>query len=519
MSTGIKFFWNYGLVFILILCLQGVGAQSITDYQGDLLRHGTLSFKDVVSGHYNLTDNSEGKNYRYAISLFGNDLEYIGQKVYKSEEPLVFEHLSYNGEHLGVTFWPESNPSVYYVDILGKTGERLNRKEIDVPYQKNLNLFLEPVPGGFISGVQSLVEKNKKLLPVYRVQLKRINADSTKAGWERTYDGSDKDGQGSMHLTNLWSNDSMMVFPLVGIIKPTRESYPTGKYWLICLDVRSGNKRYSVAHNRYLTLSDVPNYLTGALQSNGDLVVVHSKVTKYKDVHWETLGFSRYSATGELIKSHTIKGKEYFKEELGELEGKKEVAVRFHRTNAKVSKTGIVTLAVEASNEEKVRYEVAPLVVFSNAYVLVYSPDFTLLEKTKVVKPLFGIARHKVRPFDGKVFYGRIRKKIKKGKAKKLKIEDLQILHDGPYAFMLADAGDDRLTTFFAERTFSNEGVEYHGIRAVTFIDGEFVSEMISLEGNPDLITLGRAKEGFVKILEYDYEQGLKDIRLERLSY
>jgi hypothetical protein len=155
---------------------------------------------------------------------------------------------------------------------------------------------------------------------------------------------------------------------------------------------------------------------------------------------------------------------------------------------------------------------------YRDAYVVAITPSFELGPMVKIETKHFILGPGDAeRLTSGEI--AKLQRRMRKGKYEKLALDELVSLHNGPYGYAFASHGSDFISNFFLDRVFRKEGVTYYGIRAITFIDGEFEQDYISLKNKPDFISLSRAREGYLKVTEYEYGKGVVDTRLERLSY
>lgn len=500
---------KYSLSLLLFFLLSSsVFAQSAPEVEGDIIGSGPLVFDGKVAGHYRLTDNRQpdDENYVYTITLLGNDLQPLGNKVYKSNEPLEFEDIAYNGTYLGVLFKGEEAGGKRHVDVLDGTGERLQRGTLpNTEYSRGL--FLLPTERGFISCMIRLDGGQV----VFDLSL--MASDGESEGWLKTYTSKFKGGS---IVPNLLAADANR---MVLSVQRAR-AYQTEVFQdVYCIDVKTGMLIYKSLQDDPSNSYTVERMLAGALVGV-ETVTIQQVRKSAKSKTGPGFELLRYDEAGEVLESRIFYDDALFRSALANYKmpalGKD---VRAKRVGLQLNPEGVVTVAYEVESRRGKDGKKVKGLEYRDAYVIAINPDFRPGPLVKLEKKHFTLSSKDISGLGGNEM-SKFRSRMRKGKFDKLDLEELVALHNGPYGFALSVRGNDYISNFFLDRDFNEEsGVVYHGVRVATYIDGEFELDYIPFKDKPDFISLNRAREGYLKVTEYKYGQGIVDTRLERLSY
>lgn len=494
-----------GMFFSLLLPTY-LASQSAPKVEGDLLQSGVLEYQNVLSGHYRLTDNSDDDNFAYTLTLLGTDLQPLGSKVYKAATEMEFEAIAFNGRYLGLLV---KEKLARYLEILDGNGEQVRREYLKKGYGSR-GFFLHPVADGFIASV-GVVGNVYSQVSRISFTLNKVAAEEEEKDWEREFKGEKKNQ--SVIPRYLAGDEENLVL----VVTRLRQFTDAQRFQdLYNVDPRTGENKYRFLQADKLPGKDIPNILQAELVAGQLIMVRHKPESRDLGVG---LTWSRYDAAGKLQVEKDIASEE----SLRAMAEKAEIETLDEQTTVvpsliELNPAGILTVGFETYDNRDASGKRISGRRYKDGYVLAFDEQFIPIAVTKVEKSYFTLSRSDVQ---GLSLYekGSIKRKLRKGKAEKLSLKQLLSLHGGPYGFVLTDPGADYISHYFLDRTFSEEGVVYHGISVVTFIDGEFIQEHIPLEDDPGFVALGRAKEGYLKLTEYKMGEGIVDIRLERLSY
>lgn len=497
-------------VFFLLILLFSlpVASQSAPGVGGDLIGSGTLVFAGKVAGYYRLTNNRQpdDENYTYTISLLGKDLQPLGNKVYKSNEPLEFEDIAYNGTYLGVLFVGKEEGGKRHIDVLNGAGERLQRGTL-LSGEYSRGFFLLPTKQGFISCMARLSGK----AVVFDLSL--MASDGASEGWLKTY--SSKFPGGSVIPRLLAVEGDQMVLSVMRQRANQTESFND----IYCVDTKTGELIYKNLQDDPSRSSLSEQVLSGALVGK-ELVTIQKLPTFLKSQRGAGFKLNRYDEAGELMNSRTYYNTALFKSALAKHKmpalGKDVSGLRVGiQTNPEGSITAVYEVVSKRGKDGKKLMGRE----YRDAYVVAINPDFEMGPLVRLEKKHFTLTSKDVNGLGEDEMYT-YRRRLRNGDYDKLDMDELVTLHDGPYGLALAVSGTDYISNFFLDRDFSKEGgVIYHGVRVATYIDGEFELDYIPFKNKPDYISLDRAQEGYLKVTEYKYGEGIVDTRLERLSY
>jgi len=491
------------LLFPFLLSLP-VFSQSAPEIEGKLIRSGPLIFNDKVVGHYRLTDNrqTDDQNYVYTITLLGNDLQILGNKLYESDVPLAFGGIAYNGTYLGVAY-RKTSKNEWLIDVLDGSGARIHQEIFNRLYYSRKS-FLLPTDAGFVS---CLSRNGKGGREVFDVSL--VNLVEESSGWTKSFSG-DKEGV-VPHLVTF--NSERVVVAVERYTRARMKCYQD----VYCIDVKTGALIFNHKQDKPSNLAFYEDVITGALIDDG-VILAYDAPESTKDK--ARLGFKliRLDAEGELMKSEIHFDKDFFNKAL--IENKLpalEKYVSVKRTGIEMNPEGIVTVAFEVSSTRTKNGKWVNGKEYQDAYVLTMTPDFQIGPLVRLEKKHFSLTPQE-EAYEGP--QNLMQKRMNKGEIDKVSLNYLLEIHNGPYGFALAVSGTDYISNYFLDRDFTKvNGVVYYGVTVATYIDGEFELDYIPFKNKPDYITLGRARDGYIKITEYKYGEGIVDVHLERLSY
>ena len=498
-----KFFLFLSLFFLSFSLVS----QTAPDVEGDLIASGPLVFQGKVAGHFRLTDNKQPEDliYVYTITLLGNDLQPLGNKVYKSDIKLSFEDISYNGKYLGVMLKADGVGHKRYVDVIDGQGERISRDTLNYHMlkQESRGLFLKPQKEGFIYGMAYVQD--------YYIQfdLGLITSDGTTEAWNTTY----KEKKTSLMPRVIASDNDKMLLAVQRITKSGTKYYQD----VYCVGTKTGELIYKSEQDEGTSsaITEVP--ITAAFIGD-EAVTIHNVPLKFKSKD-TGLTLFHYDKEGQIVIQRSFFDREFFNEALLEnglppLE-KDENA---KRVDVKVNGEGTITISYEISSKRDKKGKKVQGLEYRDAYMVVITPGFRAGPLIKLEKQHFILRNEATAGLQGNEVY-KLRRRMKKGQYEKLGLKDLVSLHNGPYGFALSVNGTDFISNFFMDRDFTSEKVVYNGVRVVTCYGGEFEQDYIPFTENPDFISISRAKEGYLKLTEYKYGEGAVKIWLERLNY
>ena len=500
---------KYLLSLFFLLASLSAFCQSAPEVVGELIQSGPLVFQNKVVGHFQLTDNQQpgDKVYAYTITLLGNDLQPLGSKVYKSEEPLVFEDIAYNGSYLGVLFKGQEEGGKRHVDVLDRSGERVQRGTLRES-EASRGVFLLPTAKGFLS---CLVRVNAFQSVVFDLDL--LASTPGAKGWKRTYEGR-FNVRGGVIPRLVTANEDRILLETRSI-----NGYQT-KFFkdLYSIDIKTGELIYKDLQEKASKTGYGGGILGGVL--NG-LEAVTIKDLSPVSTSKKGKGFEikHFDEKGELIRSKKFYDEAIMKKKLAENKLPSLIkGARLKRIGIQLNEEGAATIIYNLVSGRDKQGKYFHGYEYRDAFIVVITPDFELGPMMKIETKHFILGPGDTEPLTSGEM-SKLQRRIRKGQYEKLDLDELVSLHNGPYGFAFASHGPDFISNFFLDRVFRKEGVAYFGIRAVTYIDGEFEEDYISFKSKPDFISLSRAREGYLKVTEYGYGKGVVDTRLERLSY
>ncbi|MEM9528172.1 MAG: hypothetical protein AAGA31_16285, partial [Bacteroidota bacterium] len=370
--------------------------------------------------------------------------------------------------------------------------------------------FLHPVADGFIASVGVV---GNVYSPVSKISfhLNKVTAEDEEKDWGREIKGEKKN---QSVIPRYLAGDEENLVLMVSRLRQLTDAQRFQDLYNI--DPHTGENKYRFLQEDKLPGKDIPKILQAELVDGQLITVRHKPESRDLGVG---LTWTRYDDKGKLQVEKDIASEDVLRQMASEagiesLDEETTVVPSLIELNP----AGILTVGFETYDNRDAAGKRISGRRFKDGYVVAFDEQFTPIAVTEVEKSSFVLSRSDVQDLS---LYekGSIKRKLRKGKAEKLSLKQQLALHGGPYGFTLIDAGVDYISHYFLDRTFSEEGVKYHGISVATFIDGEFILERIPLESAPDFVALARAKEGYLKLTEYKMGEGIVDIRLERLSY
>lgn len=506
------------LPIFLLLLSASLASQTAPEIEGSNIADGPLLFEGKVTGHFVLTNNTsperDDDTLTYNISLLNNDLQLLGKKEYKTNVALTFEQIAYNGKYLAVMIKVEDDSYDRYLEIFDGAGEsihKINLRSISESY----GFILHPVADGFISGVvYSKLKRaaDRRLGPSIDFELTKTNIDDRSLDWTHKVSGTTRAYAMLPTVMDRNKNGIAIRVDNRSLKQPRQEELHyfdlnDDSLW-ITIDNIDRKKNSANTEIEALFIADKT------------MIAIQRRFKKHVAKYTGGVEVFVYDAAGKTVVSKLIDEQNFLRKAISATKKVPQLSpsAKVTLVGSMADEAGNLTLAFETFDKKNASGERVSGNIYQDAYIVGLSKELEILDVARLEKSHFTLSlksRSPLTPLE----MGAMRRRLRNGKFSRLTQQQRVALNGGPYGFAFAEHGDDYITNYFFDRDFQADGVKYISIIAATFIDGEFEIERIPLENEPDFISLGRAKEGYLKVQDYKLGEGLRETRLERLGF
>ena len=479
---------NFYLIACFLYAATAVG-QVGTPITGRLCRWGALQQDDQIMGHYSVTavPNEELEAEIYTVALFDADLAAIGTKTYPALIEFSVEDVAYNGAHLGVLIQDDGIAKVELLDGTATTVASHSLREV----RPGATGLVFAAGDGFLV-LQQFPSKANNPSSAVNSQLTYLPTNEAGQGWTQRF-GDPKHKLQSTYIDLLEVDDTIALLRVRNEARlGSTAEISSG---LQAIDLTTGKPVLNVS-----LPADEPQLapqIVGA-RRYGDEIRVISNTPDYgtkREVYRGTTELLTYNLAGEQIRQHSL--------DLPANDPSNGMRTEYVVQSVAFMNDGAFSLVAESIRRDKNKLTCLRQLVygFNDAgEVQAVLP----LDREPLTLPAY--------------FLGRGGAGLLGPKMKDQRLAYFLGMHDGPFNHSLSERQGNGLHHYFWDRSFHDFNVDYRGIHAIRYLDGQFEQEYVPLQ-DTEIAWMSSARAGYFLVIEPQAGSGQLLPRLEKLNF